>query len=101
MPPTVGEGVTHGTSATADDVPTPGPRRHWGIYSLAVDDPSDDLHSVFVDWPFGVAIDEPEVRFVRRVDGLSTTWVEVGRIPHPPGPDRLFARIEVLFRRPT
>ena len=66
-----------------------------------MDDPSDDLHSVFVDWPSGVAIDEPEVRFVSRVDGLSITWEEVGRIPHPPGPDRLFARIEVLFRRPT
>jgi hypothetical protein len=64
-----------------------------------VDDPPDELHSVLVDWSSGVTIDGPEVRFVSRRDGVSSTWEEVERIPHPSGPDRLFGRIEVVFRR--
>jgi hypothetical protein len=64
-----------------------------------VDDLPAELHSVFVDWPQGANIDEPEVRYVSQRDGVSSTWVEVERIPHPSGADRLFARIEVVFRR--
>ena len=66
-----------------------------------MDDPPDELHSVFVDWPSGATIDEPEVRFVSQRDGLSSTWEEIERIPHPSGTDRLFSRIEVVFRRPN
>ena len=73
-------------------------RGHCRIYSLAVDDLPDELHSVFVDWPSGVTIDEPEVRFVSQRDGVSSTWEEIERIPHPSGTDGLFARIEVVFR---
>jgi len=72
---------------------------YCGIYSLAVDDLDDDLHSVFVDWPPGVSIDEPEVRFASQLDGQSSSWEEVERIPHPTGEDRLIASIEVVFRR--
>ena len=32
-----------------------------------MDDLDDDLHSVFVDWPPGVSIDEPEVRFASQL----------------------------------
>ncbi len=56
---------------------------------------------MFVDWPSGATIDEPEVRFVSQRDGLSSTWEEIERIPHPSGTDRLFSRIEVVFRRPN
>lgn len=59
----------------------------------------DELHSVFVDWPSGVTIDEPEVRYVSQRDGVSSTWEEIERIPHSSGTDGLFARIEVVFRR--
>lgn len=61
---------------------------------------SKDRHSCFVDWPPGASVDDVEVRYVRQSDGVSTTWVEVERIPHPPGVDRLFGRIEVVFRPP-
>ena len=74
------------------------PAPPW-IYSRVVDDRPDELHSVFVDWPPGATIDEPEVRFVRQMDGMTETWTEVERIPHLSGPDGLFARIEVVFRR--
>ena len=59
----------------------------------------DQLHSVFVDWPSGATIDEPEVRYASQTNGVSSTWVEIERIPHPAGPGGLFARIEVVFRR--
>jgi hypothetical protein len=57
---------------------------------------SDPLgrHSHFMNWPKGCTIDEPEVRYILQVDGVSTTWVEVERIAHPsaieglPGSDR-------------
>jgi hypothetical protein len=65
-----------------------------------VDDDSEDLHSVFIDWPPGVTIDQPEVRFTSQTNGVSSTWTEVERIPHPAGVDRLFGRIEVVFRPP-
>ena len=68
---------------------------------MAVNDTHDDLHSVFVDWPPGVPIDEPEVRYVSQLNGQSYSWEEVERIPHPTGEDRLLASIEVVFRRIT
>jgi hypothetical protein len=46
-------------------------------------------------------MDEPEVRYVSQTNGVSSTWVEIERIPHPAGADSLFARIEVVFRRTT
>jgi hypothetical protein len=64
-----------------------------------VDDRPDDLHSLFVDWPSGVGIDEPEVRYVSQMNGVLSTWQEIERIPHPSGIDGLFDRIEVVFRR--
>ena len=64
-----------------------------------MDDPPDELHSVFVDWPSGVTIDEPEVRYASQRDGESLVWEEIERIPHPSGTDDLFSRIEVVFRR--
>jgi hypothetical protein len=66
---------------------------------VVVDDLPEELHSVFVDWPPGVTIDEPNVRFASQWNGVSATWEEIERIPHPSGPDRLFSRIEVVFRR--
>jgi hypothetical protein len=68
---------------------------------LAVDDLPEELHSVFIDWPSGVTIDEPEVRYASQKHGVSSKWEEVERIPHPSGPDGLFARIEVVFHRTT
>ena len=59
----------------------------------------DELHSVFIDWPNGVSIDDPEVRYVSQEGGVSHTWEEIERIPHPSGTVDLFARIEVVFRR--
>lgn len=59
----------------------------------------DELHSVFIDWPDGVAIDGPMVRYVSQEGGVSIAWEEIERIPHPSGTDQLFARIEVVFRR--
>jgi hypothetical protein len=61
---------------------------------------SQDRHSVFVDWPPGASVDDVEVRYVRSTDGVSATWVEVERIPHPPDIDRLLGRIEVVFKPP-
>jgi hypothetical protein len=49
--------------------------------------------------PPGTTIDQPEVRYVSQRDGVSSTWVEVKRIPYPAGEDGLFARIEVVFLR--
>jgi hypothetical protein len=69
------------------------------IYPWAVERSSDNLHSVFVDWPSGSTIDEPEVRFVSQSNGVSSTWEEIERIPHPSGTDGLVSRIEVVFRR--
>ena len=59
----------------------------------------DELHSVFIDWPDGVTINEPEVRYVSQEGGVSHRWEEIERIPHPSGADDLFARFEVVFRR--
>jgi len=70
-----------------------------GIYSLLVDVVPNELHSVFIDWPAGVTIDEPEVRYASQRNGVSLTWEEIERIPHPSGADGLLARIEVVFRR--
>jgi hypothetical protein len=70
-----------------------------GTYPLAMSDLWDDVRSVFIDWPNGVTIDEPEVRYVSQESGVSHAWEEIERIPHPSGPDDLFARIEVVFRR--
>ncbi|MBF6556744.1 MAG: hypothetical protein IVW52_11320 [Acidimicrobiales bacterium] len=64
-----------------------------------MDQSPDDLHSVFVDWPSGATIEEPEVRFVSQSNDVSSTWEEIERIPHPSGTGGLFARIEVVFRR--
>jgi hypothetical protein len=64
-----------------------------------VDHSLDNLHSVFVGWPSGATIDEPEVRFVSQSNGVSSTWEEIDRIPRPSETDGLFSRIEVVFRR--
>ena len=59
----------------------------------------DKLRSVFIDWPDGVAIDEPKVRYMSQEGDVSYTWEEIERIPLPSGMDELFAGIEVVFRR--
>jgi hypothetical protein len=74
-------------------------RECLGTYPLPVSDLSDELHSVLIDWPDGVPIDEPKVRYVSQEGGVSFTWEEIERIPHPAGIEVLFARIEVVFRR--
>jgi hypothetical protein len=86
-----------GTTATSGHDISRQPDGHPRLYSLAVDDLPDDLHSVFVDWPSGVGIDEPEVRYVSEMNGVLSTWQEIERIPHRI--DGLFDRIEVVFRR--
>jgi hypothetical protein len=64
---------------------------------------SDPLerHSHFVTWPNGSTIDEPEVRYVRQVSGVSATWVEVERIRHASDVEGLPGQIEVVFRPPS
>ncbi len=73
--------------------------RHSETDPLTMNERWDELHSVFIDWPDGVTIDEPKVRYVSQGDGVSYAWEEIERIPHPSGTDNLFARIEVVFRR--
>jgi len=73
--------------------------RHSQTYPLTMNELWDELHSVFIDWPDGVTIDEPKVRYVSQEGGVSYAWEEIERIPHPSGTDDLFARIEVVFRR--
>ena len=74
-------------------------RGNSGTYPLTMNDLWDELHSVFIDWPDGVTIDEPKVRYVSQEGGVSFTWEEIELIPDPSGTDDLFARIEVVFRR--
>jgi len=68
-------------------------------YALTVNELWDELHSVFIDWPDGVTIDEPKVRYMSQEGDVSCTWEEIERIPHPSDTGDLFARIEVVFRR--
>jgi hypothetical protein len=60
----------------------------------------EERRSHFVTWPEGCGIDDPEVRFIREVDGVSMTWVEVERIAHPSDIEGLPGRIEIVFRPP-
>jgi hypothetical protein len=56
--------------------------------------------SHFITWPEGSNIEDPEVRFVREVNGVSAKWVEVERIPHPSDFEELPGQIEIVFRPP-